>query len=227
MANIALILAGGTGSRMGGEIPKQFLPLANGREIITMSIDAFAYHSQIDRILVVCHKDYLSVLGYLIQTQHYQTPVCVIAGGDSRQESSLIGLCKLKKECCCEDIILIHDAARPLVTETIICDNITSALKNSACTTAIPVQDSILLSEDGKTASAIPDRSVLYAVQTPQSFRLDRIFKAHQSVQEGATFTDDAGILLSQGIPVALVKGDKRNIKITSAEDIKIANSLL
>ncbi len=180
MANIALILAGGTGSRIGGKIPKQFLPLSNNKEIIIMSIDTFANHKQIDKILVVCHKEYLNILGYLIQTQHYKTPIAVIAGGETRQESSLMGLCKLKKECCSDDIVLIHDAARPFVTEQMIGDNIASAQQNSACTTVIPMQDTLLISDDGDTALSIPDRSKMYAVQTPQTFRLSVILEAHR-----------------------------------------------
>ena len=227
MANIALILAGGTGSRLGSTMPKQFLQLANNKEIIVMSIDVFAKHPQIDRILVVCHKDYLNLLGSLIEMEHYKTPISLIAGGDTRQESSFLGLCKLEKRCNDDDIILIHDAARPFVTSQIISDNITCAIKTSACTTVISMQDTVLFSQDDTTATSIPDRSKMYRVQTPQTFRLQLILNAHRTAQSSVLFTDDAGLLVTQNIPVTLVAGDNRNIKITSSEDMSIANSFL
>lgn len=227
VANIALILAGGTGSRMGSEIPKQFLTLSNSKEIIVMSIDAFESVKEIDKILIVCHANYLDKLKKLIDKQHYKTPVSIITGGNTRQESSFIGLKALKKEFNNDDIVLIHDAARPFVSKRIILENIKTAKTNGACTTVIPTQDTLIYSNNGNEALYIPDRSKMYSVQTPQTFRLSLIYNAHKNVNKETVFTDDSGILLTQDVQVSLVIGDKKNIKITSYEDIKIANSFI
>lgn len=224
--NIALILAGGKGLRMGAALPKQFLPLS-GKPILLHSIETFEAHREIDKILVVTPEEELSKTESILKKQAFHKIIGVISGGKTRQESSYCGLCYLEQLFSPEDIVLIHDAARPLVDEETITRTIAAVLKYSAVTTAIPVQDTILISEDHDKIQEIPDRQSLYAVQTPQAFRLGLILKGHRQAPKEQPVTDDSGLLLSLNIPVYFVEGNKRNLKITSFEDLIIAEVLL
>lgn len=224
--NIALILAGGQGSRMGSKLPKQFLDL-DGIPVILRSIAAFEHHPEIDAIAIVCGDVWAERLHTLLERSGFQKICAVIPGGSTRRESSFLGLTELTHRFSAEDIVLIHDAARPLVSARIIHDCITAARQYHACTAVIPSQDTLLESADKQTALAVPDRSRLFAVQTPQAFRLGLIHDAHQRTDDSAAVTDDAGLLLAQQIPVHLVEGEKRNLKITSPEDLLLAELYL
>jgi len=211
---------------MGGEIPKQFMPLA-GRELLLRSVDAFERHPGIEKLLLVCPEAWLERTEALLAGEGF-TKVCgVIRGGRTRRESSYLGLSWLSERFSPEDTVLIHDAARPLVSGAVLSACIGGARRFSACTAAVPVQDTILDSADGENAGYTLDRSRLFSVQTPQAFRLGVILSAHKRCPEDARVTDDAGILLSQGTAVRLVPGEKRNLKITSPEDMAFAEWLL
>lgn len=224
--NIALILAGGQGSRMGSKLPKQFLDL-DGIPVILRSVSAFEHHPEIDAIGIVCGTIWADRLHSLLEQSGFQKICAVIPGGNTRRESSFLGLTELMRRFSAEDIVLIHDAARPLVSARIIHDCITAANQYHACTAVIPSQDTLLESENGCTALAVPDRSRLFAVQTPQAFRLGLIYDAHQQTPASAAVTDDAGLLIAQQTPVYLVDGEKRNLKITSPEDLLLAELYL
>lgn len=220
--NIGLILAGGSGVRMGAEMPKQFLPL-EGRQIILRAIDAFHRHPDVDSICVVCGEEWSGRLKYLLEQEGYEKICGVVDGGQSRRDSSFRGLTFLMQHFSPDDVVLIHDAARPLVSGELITESIRCARRFHACTAAIPLQDTALESADGRNAGHIPDRQRLYAVQTPQTFRLGTIYDAHRRFPAERDATDDAGILIAQGANVKLVPGEKRNLKITSPEDLEIA----
>lgn len=224
--NIALILAGGQGARMGSKLPKQFL-LLEGKPVIIRSIEAFERHPDIGAICVVCGEPWSGRLKYQIEQAGFRKVCAVIPGGATRRESSFLGLEYLTRHYAGTDIVLIHDAARPLVTQRIISDNIACAARHQACTTVIPAQDTLLESLNQKTAHSVPDRSRFFAVQTPQTFRLDRIYQAHQRLPAKAEVTDDAGILTGQRFQVYLVPGEKTNLKITSPEDLSLAGLYL
>ncbi len=224
--NIALILAGGSGSRMGAETPKQFLPL-EGRQILLRVLDVFQAHPEIGQICVVSGEEWSGRLKYLMEQEGYGKVCGVVDGGQTRRESSFRGLSFLMERFSPDDIVLIHDAARPLVSGELISESIRCARRFHACTAAIPLQDTVLESSDGRNTGHIPDRKRLYAVQTPQAFRLGTIFEGHRRFPAGREVTDDAGILAAQGINVKLVPGEKRNLKITSPEDMLIAAALL
>ena len=222
--NIALILAGGTGSRIGARCPKQFLKIG-GREIILRTIDAFERHPQINHIGIVCASEWISHLSRLTDKEAFQKLLPLTEGGGNRTESSYKGLHMLEERFSSDDIVLIHDAARPFVTEKIISENIACAKRHGACVTAIPAQDTVYESCDGKFAGDIPDRRRLFVAQTPQSFRLSVIRDAYQRLPSAAVPTDDGGVCLLAGIPVAFAKGDPRNIKITSPADLTAAEA--
>lgn len=226
--NIALILAGGTGERMSAGLPKQFLPVA-GRPMLLRTLDAFESHPEIDRIAVVCGASWAAHLRSLLDAECYRKltgGTAVIDGGRDRRESSFRGVEALLRECAPDDIVLIHDAARPLVSHRIISDCIAAAAEQGACAAAIPVTDTIYHCPDGGRIGDIPDRRTLFAAQTPQAFRLSLIHGAH-CAWNGEPVTDDAGLLLAQGIPVRLVPGDVRNIKLTNPGDLPLAERYL
>lgn len=225
--NIALVLAAGKGTRMGAAIPKQFIEYKE-KPILVHTLEAFAKHSDVHKICVICPADSVEYTKKLLQEYNIPKIAWVEAGGDSRRKSSYIGVARLAKEFGKNDVVMIHDGARPNVSERIISENIKAAVKFGACETAIPSQDTIAVSEDGQRISGIPDRSKMYNVQTPQTFKIGIILKAHEAWMEkdGGNATDDAALVLADGLDVYLVKGEKNNLKITTEEDLRILYSI-
>ncbi len=224
--NIALILAGGNGSRMGQPTPKQFLSLC-GKPVLMRTVEAFVFHPEIDAVCLVSGEEWSGRVKYL--TEGYDKICGVTDGGRTRRESAFRGLTFLMERYSPDDIVLIHDAARPLVSARVISDSIRCLTRGEwkACTAAIPVQDTVLESGDGQSVTSVLERNRLFAVQTPQTFRLGTIYEGHRTLPPEREVTDDAGILTSQGIPVGLVAGEKRNLKITSPEDMAVAECYL
>lgn len=225
--NIALILAGGTGTRMKTDCPKQLMPIFE-KPVIYYSLLAFQQHPQIDAIHIVCHKDWIDKMNDLFEPKYHLTKLkTIIAGGNTRRDSSYLGVKALSELYREDDIVLIHDAARPLVTQQIISDNVTAANEYGACVTAIPATDTILVSHDNAFVDNAPKRSMMFAAQTPQSFRIKTILEAHQSVPMDEDITDDVGLLIKLGQKVKLVAGDKKNIKLTTEEDFTLIQKYL
>ena len=224
--NIALIVAAGTGQRMGSNTPKQFL-LVNDQPLLVYTITAFEKNQNIDSIYVVASKDYLETVKAWKSQFGLNKLINVIEGGNTRQESVYRGLKALKAKN--DDIILIHDGARPLVSQDIINENIDSCLKYDAIDTVIKADDTIVHSIDEKTINNIPSRNELYQSQTPQTFRYELILSAHEAALKGEipNVTDDAKLVISMGKSVHLVAGNKQNFKITTADDLKIFKALL
>lgn len=225
--NVALVLAGGKGIRMGVDIPKQYIEYDN-KPILVHTLQAFAQNAQIDKICVICPSDSIEYARQLVEKHNVQKVAWVAAGGDSRRESSYIGVKRLSLESDENDIVLIHDGARPKVSQRIIDENIAIAQKCGACETVIPSQDTIAVSEDGKKISCIPERKKMYNVQTPQTFKIGVILGAHEAWIEkaGGDATDDASLVLATGQDVYIVEGEKNNLKITTEEDLRILYSV-
>ena len=228
--NIALILAAGTGSRMGNaDKPKQFLPIY-GKPLMIHTIEAFEMHDDVDKIVVVTSEGFEDQVKVWCKQYDLSKVKAVAIGGDSRQISVYNGLQAIKelgvKE---DDVILIHDAARPLISQTIISKNIEACIKYDAVDTVIQASDTIIKSVDSETISDIPVRKELYQGQTPQTFKFGLILQAHENAKAGKVpnVTDDCKLVISMGKAVHLVEGSKQNFKITTFDDLMMLKALL
>ena len=214
---IAIILAGGTGERMGGELPKQFMELS-GKPVITYSVEAFDKSDVIDEIIIVCHEKHMERMTDIVDIVNPGKNCKIVAGGKTRQESSFIGV----KNCPSgTEFVLIHDAVRPFVSERIIKDVLEAAGETGAAMSVVDMDDTVVVVEAGMVGE-VPDRNTLKRVQTPQGFKHDIILKAHeQALKTGIKdSTDDCSLVVFQGKPVRLVKGATDNIKITTKQDM-------
>ena len=228
--NIALILAAGTGSRMGNaDKPKQFLPIY-GKPLMIHTIEAFEMHDDIDSIVVVTSEGYEDQVKVWCKQYDLGKVKAVVHGSDSRQGSVYNGLQALKnlgvKD---DDIIVIHDAARPLISQNIISNNIEACKKYDAVDTVIKASDTIVASSDSERITNIPNRSELYQGQTPQTFKFALISEAHENAKAGKipNVTDDTKLVISMGKEVHLVEGSKQNFKITTFDDLMMLKALL
>lgn len=224
--NAALILSGGSGTRMGADCPKQFLPIG-GVPILCRTVQSFCSHPEIDCIMVVCSADMLDQTRSLLLSLHTKKPLLFASGGKMRRDSSKNGLLALSAQSTQPDIVLIHDAARPLVPHDVISRCIAGAKTHGACTAAVSSQDTVAVADADGCIRSIPDRSTLYQIQTPQAFSFPLILRAHLSLSEDAAVTDDTAVARFAGHDVFIVQGDKRSLKITTKEDLRFAESLL
>ncbi len=225
MKNYGIILGSGTGNRFGGNLPKQFAKIA-GKTIFEHAINAFEQSDVIDGIIVVVTPKYIDKAYEIIGENKYKKVLKVLCGGETRTESSSIGVSAVDDN---EANVLIHDCARPCVSQRIISDCVKALEKNDAVGVAIPSSDTIIQVKDNFIES-IPQRSSLRRIQTPQCFRLSLIKKAHELAKKDkeASFTDDCGLIVKYGLgKVYIVEGDMNNIKITYPEDLFLATKIL
>ena len=173
----ALVLAGGMGSRMGGDKPKQFL-MAGGKPVIIHTLNRFLKHGGFKKIIVLCPYEWVSYTEEIIKehTGNSMENIAVTAGGQSRNNTIMAGISYIEDNygICNSTIVVTHDAARPFINNRIIDGNINTALKYGAATTAVPATDTILYCPDKKTVGSITDRSLLYMCQTPQTFYAEK-----------------------------------------------------
>ena len=216
MKNIAVILAGGTGSRIGSDIPKQFL-LLNNKEILAYSLETFSKCDKMDEIVLVINKDYKDNYINIINKYQISRKLVLVNGGENRQNSvkNAIDYISGKYQ---NAIVLVHDAARPYVSEKIILDNIAAVEKFECCTTAIPSSNSVYLTKDGEFVKEV-DRESIYIAQTPQSAYLSVFKKGFENIDK--IYTDEAAIFASIGYVPHIVLGEEKNIKITYPEDLR------
>lgn len=228
--NIALIIAGGSGNRMGQDIPKQFMHV-EGRPIIINTMQCFQCHPDIDAIAVVCLKGWETVL------QAYANQFCIdklkyiFPGGKSGMESIHNGIYGLKEAGCDdEDLVLIHDSVRPLLSQDIISSNIAICKAYGYAITGIQCREAILESEDGFSTSTSIPRDKLIRTQTPQTFRLGNIINVHEEAKmKGIADSVASCTLIAEvgGIEMHIVPGSEKNIKVTTVEDLEILKALM
>ena len=228
--NIALILAAGTGSRMGNsDKPKQFL-LVQGKPLMVHTIEVFDVNPNIDKIVISTNEEYIDEVKLMIKQYDLTKVANVVAGGATRQISVYNGLLGCKEiGAQDDDIIVIHDSARPLISPRIIKDNIESCKAYGAVDTVIKASDTIIKSNNEQTIGEILNRQELYQSQTPQTFRFDLIKEAHEKAKKDnvPNVTDDCRLAMHFGIDVHFVDGDKMNFKVTTPEDLDIFKALL
>ena len=216
----AIVLAGGSGSRMGAQRNKVLLKLA-GKPVIVRAVDAFT--NLVDGVILISREEDIPDMRAAMAAANL--PVTIVAGGDSRQSSVWNGLCALPESCT---HVLIHDGARCLVDEGTIRRCMASVENHGTGVAAIPAIDTIKQVDADEIVTATPDRSQLRAVQTPQGFTVELIRRAHMSAQQaGFLGTDDASLVERLGHPVRLTEGNRRNIKLTTPEDLIMAETFL
>ncbi len=228
--NVAVILAGGTGNRIGLDRPKQLLKIA-GKTVLEHTVDVFHRHPMIDEIAIVMHANYTSLVEDMVLTNRWHKVKKVLNGGKERYESSLTAIKAYSGQNEDEVKLIFHDAVRPLVSKRIIDDTIMALKKYDAVDVAIPTADTIIrLIENERYIDSIPDRSFLRRGQTPQGFRLSSIRRAYEIALNDPFFriTDDCGVVVKYlpDTPVFVVEGEESNIKLTYPEDIYLLDKL-
>ena len=229
---VAAVFAGGRGARLGGDRPKQFLDLC-GEPILVRCVRAFAESGLVDLCTVSVPADHLAETDALIDRfgLRARVPVSVIEGGKSRSDTLKKSILWLRAQgfVTADCVLLTHDAVRPFVTRRMIGENIRAAREHGACNTCIPATDTVFLSEDGRFITSVPDRSTVFHAQTPQSFRAAELEALVARIPEAdlEALTDGCSIFTYFGKPVAMVPGDRDNIKITYPEDLEKARGIL
>ncbi|HMK49956.1 MAG TPA: 2-C-methyl-D-erythritol 4-phosphate cytidylyltransferase [Thermodesulfovibrionales bacterium] len=220
----AIILASGSGIRFRGDLPKQFAKLA-GLPVVVHTLKAFQMNRHVSDIVIVTLAEYIEELWSLVGKNQLSKVRKIVVGGQTRQDSSSIGL-----KSCDEDTkyVLIHDAVRPFISQGIIDDLVDAVQKYRAVDTVVPSPDTIVSIDRDNNITDIPDRSLLRRGQTPQAFEFSLIRNAHERAMKDGVVnsTDDCSLVLKLGYPVRAIPGEEENIKITYPLDIQIADKL-
>ena len=226
--NTAIILAGGVGSRMGVDRPKQYLMVQN-KPIISYCFEIFQKHPQIDAMVVVVSDEWLEFVKEYAEKYNISKIQGYAPAGQSRQHSIYNGL-KCIAECVPDtDIVIVHDAARPLVSDEIISECVRGATEFDGAMPVISVKDTVYQSSDGIKIGQLLKRSELFAGQAPESFKFKEYYRIHNEVSDkeiGST-AGSSEIAYRHGMEIIMVKGSERNLKITTVEDLETFESIL
>jgi len=225
--NVALIFAGGTGQRMNASAkPKQFLDLY-GKPIILYTLEHFEEHEEIDKIVIVCLESWIKELERFLRCYDIKKVIKIIPGGETGHESIYNGLKALEDICKKDDIILIHDGVRPLITSELISANIAKAKECGNAITAERATESVISSENGDLVSSVPNRDSMYTAKAPQSFEYGMIWDLYRRARKDKFSTIDSAHLLSiYGKEMHLIQSTPNNIKITLPADYYIFRAL-
>ena len=219
--NVAIILAAGNGTRLSNNIKKQFIKI-HDKQLFLFSFDSFC-SSNIDKILIVSSKEDINYVRSLVSSN--EKFLDVIAGGETRQQSVKNALDYLKGILADDDVILIHDAARPLIKVPLINEVINKTIEYDCCSLILPIKDTIISLSNNNYESTL-ERDKLASVQTPQGFKFKIIYEAHQKGSQ-ISATDDAQLVKKLGFNIHLIKGDEQNFKITTNEDLNYFEYIL
>lgn len=228
MANIGLLIAGGSGNRMHQDIPKQFLTV-NERPVIVYTLEAFERHPEIDAVAVVCIEGWDQVLWAYAKQFNITKLKHVVPGGKNGQDSIRNGVLELEQHYGPDDLVLIHDAIRPMVSAEIISDSIRVAREHGNSVTVIPCAEAMLETKDGIVSTGSYPRDHLKRTQTPQTFPIGFICDLHRKALEAGITNSVASCTLMEemGHEVYFSAGSEKNIKLTTVEDIDIFKALL
>ncbi|MGH7334799.1 MAG: 2-C-methyl-D-erythritol 4-phosphate cytidylyltransferase [Candidatus Rokuibacteriota bacterium] len=216
-----VIPAGGSGTRVGGRVPKQFMRLA-GEPILATTASRFAAHPAVLLLVVAVPRAHLRRARQALARVARRVTIGIVEGGDERQESVWRGLQAVPQD---TDIVLVHDAVRPFVTRSLIDGVLQATAETGAAVCARPIAETVKLVEDGLVRQTV-DRRGLWAVQTPQGFRADLLREAHDKARrDGVVGTDDAMLVERLGHPVRVVPGLAQNVKITTPDDLRRARA--
>lgn len=232
---IAIIFAGGTGVRMGADLPKQFIEV-EGKPVIIHTLDIFEKSQLVDDIYIACKEDYIDTLRELIGQFGISKVRNIVPGGTSALGSQYNGLKAAeagvgREEDNSDAIVLIHDGVRPCIDDELIRKVVEMTEEKGAVATCTPMFETPVLSLGGEVIEEIPKRSDCYTAQAPQAFRLGELLDAHEAVRASdpdyTGLVDSASIMMKTGREVALLKGPRSNIKVTTPEDLYIFKAML
>ena len=226
--NIAMIIAGGSGQRMQQEIPKQFLNV-NDKPVIIYTLEAFQRHPDIDKIGVVCLDGWHDILRAYARQYRIDKLDWVVSGGENGQASIRSGVFEAERRYAGDDIILVHDAIRPMVSQEIISDCIVQCKRHGSAIVVTPCNTVVLRRGEGETSQEVVPRDQLAVTQTPQAFPIRRLADAHRrALEQGITNSiASCTLMIELGEPVHFSIGAETNIKLTTTDDLKIFKALL
>ena len=225
--NVALLLAGGNGTRTEQDIPKQFFNVYE-KPIIIYTLEAFQRHPNIDGIVVSCLDGWQEILWVYANDAGITKLQKVVAGGENGQASARNALRELRGICEEDDIVILHDAIRPMVSADIISDCIVKCRKYGSGLAAMRCQETIVKTEDGRKGDTSISRNDIMRVQTPQAYLYGKVMRAHEKALEqgitNAVYTNT--LMLDLGETVYFSKGSEKNLKITTMEDVEIFKAM-
>ena len=223
----ALIFAGGTGKRMNSRSkPKQFLEM-HGKPILIYTLEHFEYHDEVDRIVLVCLKEWIQELRGILKRYGIIKVISIVPGGETGHDSIYKGLLAMKDIVPDDEIILIHDGVRPLINGELTIENIQAVKKYGNAITAEAARESVVRSIDGECISEVPPREQMYTAKAPQSFYYKDILELYEKAQSDGIKTIDSAHLCSlYHMPMHLVRSTKNNLKITEPADFYIYRAL-
>lgn len=226
--NIALIIAGGKSERLKQDIPKQFYSIKN-KPVIIYTLEAFQKHPSIDSILVSCLDGWQDILWDYSKQYKINKLKWIVTGGKTGHKSIHNGLMELKKHCAENDMVLIHDANRPLISQDIISDGISIYKKYGSAIATIPCTEVVFKTVDGNTLSEEIPRESLRRTQTPHIFSLGKLLWAHEQAQKKNIIDPltSCSLMHELGETIFYYSGSEKNIRITTMEDIDIIHALL
>ena len=227
--NVALILSGGTGTRLGGEMPKQYLPCC-GRMMITRCLETVFAHEALDAVEIVAAEAWRDTIVQEMETWIFQQNFALrdkffgfSDPGETRQLSILSGLQDIARRAEDDDIVMVHDAARPCLSSRLISDCLAALDGHDGVMPVLPMKDTVYLSHDGKTVSKLLPRSEIFAGQAPEFFRLGKYLWANESLTRDEMLAINGATepAILAGMDIAMVPGDEANFKITTATDLE------
>ena len=227
--NIALVLSGGTGSRLGGKVPKQYLA-CDGRMMITRCLETAFSHADLDAVQIVAADMWRETIVQEMETWIFQQNIALrdkLFGfsdpGETRQLSILSGLRDIARRAEDDDIVMVHDAARPCLSSRLISDCLAALDGHDGVMPVLPMKDTVYLSRDGKTVSKLLPRSEIFAGQAPEFFRLGKYLQANEALTRDEMLAINGATepAILAGMDIAMVPGDEANFKITTAKDLE------